>query len=90
MFSRREIQRYIKKKLKKECPICYVFITPLVKLCQRSQGHWLCETCFEKTCETSQKCAFCSEDIASNPIRNRGLEKVIQNVKTKECAASLS
>ena len=69
----------ILKKIKKECPICYVVITPLVKIYQCSQGHWLCETCFEKTRETSQKCAFCREDIVSNPIRNRGLEEVIQN-----------
>ena len=69
----------ILKNFKKECPISYEVMKPLVKIYQCSQGHWLCETCFEKTCETSQKCAFCREDIVSNPIRNRGLEEVIEN-----------
>ena len=67
------------KKFKKECPICYDIMKPPVKIFQCSQGHWLCEICFEKTREASQKCAFCREDIVSNPIRNRGLEEVIQN-----------
>ena len=69
----------ILKQFKKECPICFVVMTPLVKIYQCSQGHWLCETCFEKTRETSHNCAFCREDIVSNPIRNRGLEEIIQN-----------
>ena len=43
----------ILKKIKKECPICYGFMKPPVKIFQCSQGHWLCETCFEKTRETS-------------------------------------
>ena len=69
----------ILEKFKKECPICYEVMKPDLKIFQCSEGHWLCESCFENVRETSKLCPICRVDIVSNPIRNRGLEEVIQN-----------
>ena len=71
-------------KLKKECPICCEVLKPPIKIFQCPEGHWLCEICFEKVRESSEICPVCRIDIVSNPIRNRGLEEVIQNSQKLE------
>ena len=67
------------KELDRECPICFEEMLTPTKIFQCSQGHLLCETCFEKVSATSKQCPFCKRDVVTTPIRNRALEEAIEN-----------
>ena len=76
------------KELNKECPICFQEMHPLTKIFQCSQGHLLCENCFQKVIESTKTCPFCKRDVASNPIRNRALEEAIKNEARRNVGAA--
>ena len=76
------------KELNKECPICFEEMQPPTKIFQCSQGHLLCENCFQKVSESTKTCPFCKRDVASNPIRNRALEEAIENEAKRDVEAA--
>ena len=67
------------KELDRECPICFEDMLTPTKIFQCSQGHLLCQTCFEKVNVTTKICPFCKRDVVTLPIRNRALEEAIEN-----------
>ena len=76
----------VRINVNKECPICMEEMEPSIKIFQCSEGHWLCENCFKKVSESTKICPTCRKDVASNPIRNRGLEEMINNMAKTEVA----
>lgn len=77
------------KALHKECPICFEEMEPPTKILQCSKGHLLCENCYKKVTEPTKTCPFYKRDVASNSVRNRALEELIENeAKTDVGAAS--
>ena len=75
------------KGLSKECPICFEEMQPPTKIFQCSQGHFFCENCYKKVTESTKTCPFCKRDVASNPITNRALDKVIETEARTEVGA---
>ena len=67
------------KELDRKCPICFEDMLTPTKIFQCSQGHLLCQTCFEKVSVTTKICPFCKRDVVTLPIRNRALEEAIEN-----------
>ena len=63
---------------KRECPICFNEMKSSQKIYQCQNGHILCEECFNRIIEGTKLCPFCKIDIATNPIRNRALEEIIE------------
>ena len=63
---------------KRECPICFNEMKSSQKIYQCQKGHIVCEECFNRIIEGTKLCPFCKIDIATNPIRNRALEEIIE------------
>ena len=63
---------------KKKCPICFNEIKSSQKIYQCQKGHIVCEECFNRIIGETKLCPFCKIDIATNPIRNRALEEIIE------------
>ena len=63
---------------KRECPICFNEMKSSQKIYQCQNGHILCEECFNRIIEGTKLCPFCKIDIATNPIRNRAMEEIIE------------
>ena len=63
---------------KRECPVCFIEMRINKKIYQCQSGHICCEECFGRIKEGTKICSFCRVDIASNPIRCRALEEVIE------------
>ena len=63
---------------KRECPICFYEMKSSQKIYQCQKGHIVCEECFNRIIEGTKLCPFCKIDIATNPIRNRALEEIIE------------
>ena len=72
------------KELNKECPICFEEMLTPMKIFQCSQGHLLCENCFQKVSDSTKVCPFCKRDVVTTPIRNRALEEAIENEARKD------
>ena len=51
------------KELNKECPICFEEKLTPIKIFQCSQGHLLCENCFNKVSDSTKVCPFCKRDV---------------------------
>ena len=63
---------------KRECPICFNEMKSSQKIYQCQKGHIVCEECFNRIIEGTKLCPFCKIDIATNPIRNRAMEEIIE------------
>ena len=51
------------KELNRECPICFEEMLTPIKIFQCSQGHLLCENCFNKVSDSTKVCPFCKRDV---------------------------
>ena len=76
------------KELNRECPICFEEMRTPIKIFQCSEGHLLCENCFNKVSVSTKKCPVCRMDIVTTPIRNRALEEAIENEARRDMGAA--